>query len=400
MSHFYVSTSDQLDQLLENMRPGGWVGFDTEFISEGRYQSQLCLVQVAYDRGLAIIDPTTVRDLKPFWNLICDGRREVIVHAGRSELEFCYRAVQKLPEWLFDVQVAAGFVGAEYPLGFKALTDKYLGIDVSKGETRTDWLKRPLSPRQLEYALNDVRYLGDLAKILRRKLKAMDRFAWFQRESMQTTHRLQREMEIPKWRGVAKCSSLPPREQAIVRELWFWRDRVAKKTNMISTRVLRDDLIVEIAKLQSSEITRIESIRGLNRPDLARQYGDLKKAIDRALALDRSELPEPAEKQSYPQYAVMVQFLYSAFNMICKKHRLSTQLVGTQLDVRELVAHLYKTLPDGIVPRLTRGWRAQLVGNLLDDLLCGKLCMRLNREHPEEPIEFVLPAASTVESSR
>ena len=389
MSYFHVTTSEQLNHLLEQMRPSAWVGFDTEFISEGRYQSQLCLVQVAYDQGLAIIDPTAVHDLNPFWSLLCDGRREVIVHAGRSELEFCYRAIHKLPEWFFDVQVAAGFVGLDYPIGFRDLVEKTLGIQVSKGETRTDWLKRPLSSRQIEYALNDVRYLFELTRILRKKLKEKGRFVWFHGESMQTTYRLKREMETPKWRGMPKSSTLPPRQQAIVRELWFWRDRVAKKYNHISARILRDDLIVEIAKLESSDLSRIEAIRGLNRPDLTRQYGDMKKAISRALTLDRSELPELAEKQSYPQYTVMVQFLYTAFNMICKKHGFSTQLVGTQLDVRELVAHLYKTLPEGIIPRLARGWRSQLTGNLLEDLINGKLCMRLNREHPEEPIEFV-----------
>jgi len=389
MSYFHVTTPEQLNRLLEHIHPSAWVGFDTEFISEGRYQSQLCLVQIAYDQGLAIIDPTTISDLKPFWNILCDGRREVIVHSGRNELEFCYRAIHKLPEWFFDVQVAAGFVGMEYPLGFRELMEKFLGVRVSKGETRTDWLKRPLSPRQIDYALNDVRYLFELTKILRKKLKEKCRFDWFHGESIQTTYRLQREMEIPRWRNTAKCSTLPPRQQAIVRELWFWRDRVAKKYNQISARILRDDLIVEIAKLESSEIDRIESIRGLSRPDLARQYGDLKKAVDRALVLDRSELPELGERQSYPQYAVMVQFLYTAFNMTCKKNGFSTQLVGTHLDVRELVAHLYKTLPEGIVPRLTRGWRSQLVGMLLEDLVNGKLCMRLNRNDPDEPIEFI-----------
>ena len=389
MSHIHVTTSEQLHHLLEEMRPSPWVGFDTEFISEGRYQSQLCLVQVAYDQGLAIIDPTTLSDLRPFWNLLCDGRREVIVHAGRHELEFCYRAIHKLPEWFFDVQVAAGFIGSEYPLGFRDLVEKFLRIKVSKGETRTDWLKRPLSPLQIEYALNDVRYLFDLTKILRKKLKEKGRFVWYHGESMLTTYRLQQELEVPKWRSVAKSSSLPPRQQAIVRELWYWRDRVAKKHNQIPARILRDDLIVEIARQESSEMSRIESIRGLNRPDLARQSGDLKKAIDRALTLDRSELPELGEKQLYPQYTVMVQFLYTAFNMICKTHGFSTQLVGTQVDVRELVAHLYNTLPEGIIPRLARGWRSQLVGDLLEDLVNGKLGMKLNRNHPEEPIVFI-----------
>ena len=389
MSYFYVATSEQFHSLLEQMCPSAQVGLDTEFISEGRYQSQLCLVQVVWDQGLAIIDPTMVPDLKPFWNLLCDGRREVIVHSGRSELEFCHRAVQKLPECFFDVQVAAGFVGAGYPIGFRDLVEKFLGFKVSKGETRTDWLKRPLSTRQIDYALNDVRYLFDLAEIPRKTLQKKNRVAWFQEESMQTISQLKRDLEIPKWSRTAKCSKLPPRQQAIVRELWFWRDHIAKKHNQISARILRDDLIVEIAKLESSDIARIESIRGLNRPDLMRQYGDIKKTIDNALALGRNELPEPEKKHSYPQYGVMVQFLYTVLNMICEQQGFSTQLAGTRSDIRELVASLYKTLPEGIVPRLACGWRAQLVGKRLEDFVNGKLGMKLNRNHPDEPIEFV-----------
>lgn len=394
MSHFFVSNVEKLLVLLEQLQQSNWIALDTEFISEGRYQPQLCLVQIAHEGGLAIIDPVAVRDISGFWSLLCDGRREVIVHAGRGEMEFCYKSAGNLPEWLFDIQVAAGFVGIDYPIGFRNLVDRLLGIEISKGETRTDWLKRPLSPRQIEYALNDVRYLREMSSILKRNLKTMDRFAWFHEDAFASNYRLRQELDRPKWRTVAKCSTLPPREQAVVRELWYWRDRVAKKTNQISTRILRDDLIVEIAKLQSSDEKRIGSIRGMNRSDLVRQYEDISKAVDRALKMDRGELPEPSKKQSYPQYTVMVQFLYSAFNMICKKNRFSTSLVGTQNDVREYVAYLYGTLPDGMIARLSRGWRSKLVGRFLSDVLHGKVSMRLNREHPEEPIEFLSSESS------
>lgn len=388
-SHLYVATVEKYLILLEQLSRSTWVGLDTEFISEGRYQPQLCLVQIAYEGGLAIIDPTAIHDLSEFWKLLCDGRREVIAHAARGEMEFCYRAIHKLPEWLFDIQIAAGFVGIDYPIGFRNLVDRLLDIEISKGETRTDWLKRPLTNRQIEYALNDVRYLYDMAKILKSRLKEHDRFGWFQEDALASCYRLQQEWEKPKWRTTAKCSSLPPREQAIVRELWFWRDRVAKKTNQISTRVLRDDLIIELAKLNTSEPQRISTIRGMTRPDLVRQYESISRAIARALSLDRSELPEPAEKQSYPQYHVIVQFLYTAFNMICKQNRFSTSLVGTQNDVREYVAFLYGTLPDGMISRLSRGWRSKLVGSFLRDLLEGKISMKLDIESPEEPIVFV-----------
>ncbi|MGL6194224.1 MAG: HRDC domain-containing protein, partial [Thermoguttaceae bacterium] len=292
-------------------------------------------------------------------------------------------------EWLFDVQLAAGFIGIDYPAGFRSLVEKLLGVGLTKTETLTNWLRRPLSERQVEYALNDVRHLASLSSKLKREMKKLNRFAWFHDESIQSCFKLQQDLESQKWRKITKVTSLPLREQAIVRELWYWRDRLAKKTNQISGRVLRDDLLIEIAKLKSSDISRIETIRGLNRSDIVRQYGEIAAAIDRALNLEASELPAPSSRQSYPQYNVMTQFMFTAFNMICKKQRIATSLVGTQTDVREFIAYMYGTLPEGIVPRLTRGWREHIVGDVLKQLFDGKIAMRLNNHIPDEPIEFV-----------
>ncbi|MGL6195078.1 MAG: ribonuclease D, partial [Thermoguttaceae bacterium] len=127
MSYLFVESPQHLALLLEQMRESPWIALDTEFISEGRYESQLCLVQIAYNEGLALIDPLKIPDLSPFWEVLCDGGREVVVHAGRSEMEFCYRAIRRFPEWLFDVQLAAGFIGIDYPAGFRSLVEKLLG---------------------------------------------------------------------------------------------------------------------------------------------------------------------------------------------------------------------------------------------------------------------------------
>ncbi len=390
MSHFFVSNAEQLESLLEQLRRSDWVAFDTEFISEGRYRPQLCLVQVGFENGLALIDPLALQDIVPFWESLCDGRREVIVHAGRSELEFCFRELRRFPERVFDVQLAAGFIGIDYPSGFRVLLEKLLGTDVSKSETRTDWRKRPLSPSQIEYALNDVRYLEPLASLLKTRLEKLGRLEWYREEMTQRNLSLREEFEAPKWRGTAKSSRLSPPQLAILRELWSWRDRLAKQTNRVAGRILRDDLLIELSKLQSADPERIQSIRGMVRGDLARHYDEIAASIRRALSLDPAELPRPFRQHSYPQYTVMVQFLFSVLNMICQKKRLASSLVGTQNDVREFIAHSCGTLPEGIVPRLVRGWRAGVIGEELAGVLNGEIALRLNRDNPDTPIEFVV----------
>ena len=159
MSYLSITTDRELLSFCQDISRADRIAFDTEFVSEDTYRPQLCLVQVAAAGKLAVIDPLSARDLRPFWELLVDPKRETIVHAGREELLFCIAAVGAPPARLFDLQIAAGLVGYEYPAGYGSLMSKLLGVRPQKGETRTDWRRRPLSSQQLDYALDDVRCL-------------------------------------------------------------------------------------------------------------------------------------------------------------------------------------------------------------------------------------------------
>lgn len=387
-----ISTSSELQALVDKLTDAPSIGFDTEFISEGRYTPQLCLVQIAADVSdgavLALIDPLALDTLDPLWNLLCDDRREVIVHAYRSEMEFCHRATGRMPSKLFDVQLAAGFLGIDYPSGFRTLIDRLLKIDVPKAESRTVWNKRPLSSRQVEYALGDVRYLESMAGVLKERLKMRGRLGWYEEEITCHTARLQNDFETPRWRNTPKCSGMPPRELAIVRELWLWRDGLAKKWNVPSGRVLRDDLIVELAKRGTSNPKRISAVRGFQRGDLTRILPDICAAIQKALDLPDEELPPISKRISYPQYPVMTQFLYAALGAICKQENIALNLVAGPGDVRELIAAELGTLPPGTEPRLQHGWRSKLVGLRLRDILQGNTALRLDPRQPDNPLVF------------
>ncbi|HBT76740.1 MAG TPA: hypothetical protein DEB39_07395 [Planctomycetaceae bacterium] len=387
VSYLTIIQPGDLDRLLVEMRRSPWVALDTEFISEGRYEPELCLIQVAMEDRLALIDPLSVGALEPFWETLCDDVGEVIVHACRSEMEFCFRSLGRIPGEFFDVQLAAGFVGIDFPSGFRTLLDRLLRLDLAKAEARTDWRKRPLSRLQIEYALGDVRHLRTMTNKLRRRLKELRRLDWYYEENALIADRLERDFRTPRWRNTPKSANLKPRELAVVRELWMLRDRIAKRNNQVPNRILRDDLIVELARKGSADPKRIASIRGL--PGGTRLFDEIVEAVSRAFELAPTEWPRPSERHSYPQYAVTVQFLFAALGLLCKQEGIALGLVGGPSDVRELVASSFGTLPKGITPRLTRGWRAELVGDLLDDLLHGKTAMRLLREDIEKPLEFI-----------
>ena len=148
--HQHIDSEQQLSEFCKRSANSPYIGFDTEFVSENRYRPQLCVLQIATENEYAIVDTLAVKDISVFWDLLVSGNHVTIAHAAREEFLFCYRDCRKRPSNLFDVQLAAGLIGFEYPAAYGNLVSKMLGHPVDKGETRTDWMKRPLSSRQVE----------------------------------------------------------------------------------------------------------------------------------------------------------------------------------------------------------------------------------------------------------
>ena len=388
MSHLTIVTDEQLRQYCQQLAASPSIAFDTEFISESSYHPLLCLVQVATGDGLALIDATTIEDMTPFWHAIAAEGHETIVHAGRGEIEFCYRAVGRLPANLFDVQLAAGIVGIEFPAGFGTLIQKLLQITPNKAETRTDWRQRPLSERQIEYALDDVRYLAQMRDALHARLTELGRLAWLEQDTADWQEGIEHHLTSERWRRVSGNSGLSRRSLAIVRELWRWREAEAERRNRPVKRVLRDDLIIELAKRRTAELNRIKALRGMDRGDLKRFLPQIAQSIERGLDLPRDELPAVVRREHMPQLSVLGQFLFAALGSICRQVDLAPALVGTPSDVRELVAYRTGAITRKVPPRLARGWRAQVVGHTFDDLLAGKVAIRIEDPTSDHPLVF------------
>ena len=390
MSTPILVSSDDLHQLCQRLRQSESIAFDTEFVSEHTYRQQLCLVQVATPSECVAIDPLAVGDMRPFWDVLVAPGHQTIVHAGREELIFCHEATGAAPAALFDVQLGAGMIGHEYPAGYGNLVLRLLGGTPSKGETRTDWRKRPLTDRQIQYALEDVRHLHALRDKLKSRFEELDRGPWFEQEMRSWQQEVIMARQRERWRRVAGSASLSPRSQAIVRELWKWRDAEAARRDRPMRTILRDDLIVELAKRRSADPKQIRALRGMERGDLQRAVPQLSQAIETALALPDHECPESVHRGSSAQLTMLGQFLSSALSSICRDANVSVGLVGTATDVRDLVAyHLGEREGlDPYPPALTQGWRAEVVGHVLEDLLWGRTSIRICDPTSEQPLRF------------
>jgi ribonuclease D len=385
---FDLVTSDaQLRQLVDRLAGHGHIAFDTEFVSEHTYRSQLCLIQVAAPDTLAVIDTLKVRELEPFWQLLTDPGRTTIVHAGREEMGFILQAIRARPASLFDVQVAAGLVDHDYPAGYASIVRRFLNLPTNKGETRTDWRQRPLAPAQLEYAIDDVRHLEKLWRKLQGKLESTGRSAWMQSEMAIWQDDVEESFVRKRWRRVSGLNGLSRRELAIARELWHWRDSVAESRDMPPKRVLRDDLLAELCKRKSADERQISAIRGMQRSDLRHIIHGISEAIARGLALPDEECPGGERHRAPPpQLAVLGQFLATAVAGVCRQMHIAPALVGTASDMRDLLAHKLGYFDGEREPLLASGWRAEMVGSLVDDLLAGRASLRIGDLTSPDPL--------------
>jgi ribonuclease D len=384
-----ITRQRDLEALCASIDASETVGFDTEFVSEDTFHPELCLVQVVTPNEMAVVDPQAV-DIRPFWQSLADGDRITVLHAGREELSFMLRSVGAPPKRVFDVQLAAGFCSNEFPASYGSVVGKFLGRQPMKGEQRTDWRRRPLTEAQINYALEDVRYLLPLYDRLTQTLARLDRLRWFDAEQDDWIQSIIDAQDRKDWRRVSGIGTLNARVLAIVRELWLWRQEEARRLNQPPKRLLRDDLLVEIAKRKTDQPDQILAIRGLQRGDLRRKARELADCVRRGLEAPLERGDRSGQREPPSQLNLLGQYLTPALTSICRKAEVAASMVGTASDVRELIAYRYGFggADRSETPALLKGWRAELVGNLLDDLLAGKKSIRIADPRDEDPLAF------------
>ncbi len=387
MSHVTVTTAAQLAELCQQLRSAKRIGFDTEFVSEDTFRPELCLIQVATEELMAVVDPQGIEDLTPFWEVLSQGDHITIAHAAREEINFSLHAVGAPPANLFDTQIAAAFCSNEYPAAYSSVVSRFLSRRLAKGEQRTDWRRRPLTDAQVHYALEDVRYLHELHDKIMGKLVKARREAWLAEEMQTFTEEVTAARSRKRWRRVSGIGNLAPRNLAVVRELWEWRQQEAERRDLPPRRILRDDLIVELAKQKVARPEKIKSIRGMQYGQLKKSTDDIAAAVQRGLDASLDDFKRERGKAPPPQLNLLGQFLSPAIASVCRGKHVAASLTGTASDFRDMIAdHLGFGTEDGDPPALRKGWRAELIGNLINDLLDGKKSIRIKNPHSEHPL--------------
>ncbi len=382
----FIETTEQLVRFCDEIRGSATIAFDTEFVSEDCYQPELCLMQVAAGGKLAIIDTLAMKSSLPFWEFLVSGDHQTVVHAAREEFRFCQQYTGQRPSRLVDTQVAAGLIGIEYPAALSTLANKLLGEKIPKGETRTNWRKRPLNKNQLEYAINDVVHLPAIHAAIIKRITKLKRSQWLDEEMDRQQTELENQESGERWRRISGIASFSSKELAIVRELWQWRETEAERRNSPARRVLRDDLLVELAKRGNVNIKRIRSLRGMEHTKFKKYLPEISRVIERGANLPKNRRPERSAALRIPNLGLLGQFLATGLGVICREASLAPSLAGSSQQLRTLAAWKLGLIELSEPPTLVTGWRREVIGDEIDRLLSGKRTIRVRNPADDQPL--------------
>ncbi len=370
-----VERQEQIDEICAECRAEGKFAFDTEFVMEDRYESDVCLIQIATEKSLVLIDPLLGFDITGVWSLVYDDQVETLVHAGQEDLALCVLHTGEVPRRIFDLQIAAGLITNDYPVSLQKLVQTFLHIRLHKSKTLTDWRRRPLTPEQQRYAAEDVAHLLPIHRIIMNYLKRTDRLDWANAEFAKFEElTLYRRAEEDKLQRVKGAGSLKGRELAVLRELLAWREKAAEGLNRPARTVLRDHLLIEIARTGMSSTADLADLRGLNLS--SKNIRGASEVIVEALKLPEDRWPKTIHREvETAQEQVLITLVTALLRAYCLENDIAYGLVGTKKSIRDLIRFHCKNRADG--GELTRGWRGEAVGQLLREVLTGKRTMHV-----------------------
>jgi ribonuclease D len=365
--------------LAERAVAQGRVAIDTEFVSERRYQALLCLAQVAVpDPGAPdgvrtdVVDPLAddPPDPGPLARVLADPDVEVVVHAGRQDIAILRRTWSTDVTTVFDTQLAAGFLGFGNQEGYESLVRKVLDVRLKGSEGFTKWDRRPLTAQQLEYAADDARLLLALGEELERRLRARGRFEWAREECLALEHSTDERDPQRIYERLPRLGRLNERARAVARELVEWRERVARSMDRPAAYVLPDQALIELARRAPRDRQGLEQIRGLPGQTLHRRADRLLEAIARGR--EREAPPAPPEALAREATdAPLVSLAQALVRQRSMEEGVAVELIATQSELAALVSALRRG-EDGDHIRVTKGWRRELVGRELAELVAGR----------------------------
>jgi len=366
-----INENISLRAFCDTLAGSEFISVDTEFLREKTYWPKLCVLQIAGPESAVAIDTLSENiDLSPVFRLLNDKNIVKVFHAGRQDLEIFFHLTGTIPVSIFDTQVAAMVCGFGDSISYEHLVQKLTGSTIDKSSRFTDWSLRPLSSKQIDYAISDVTHLRVIYEKLSLDLKKSGRSDWITEEmeilTLPGTYSLKPKDAYKR----VKSKLTSPRFLAILREIAAWREIKAQQRNVPRNRILRDETLVEIASQKPSNINQLSRIRGLNHNITKNQFG---KEILSAVALGKT-IPDsmcplsPAKKDLPKGMGAISDLLKVLLKFKCEEYQVAAKLLATSSDIDQIAAYGSEA-----PVRALRGWRREIFGDDALKLLSGDM---------------------------
>jgi ribonuclease D len=370
-----VTTTAELAEICARMARHPFVTVDTEFLRETTYYPLLCVAQLASPDEAVVVDALAPGiDLAPFFALMTDEKVVKVFHAARQDIEIVWNMAKAIPHPIFDSQVAAMVLGYGDSISYDQLVQRITGEALDKSHRFTDWTRRPLSDAQVSYALSDVTHLRDVYRKLAADLQKRERASWVEAEmgvlTSPETYRMDPERA---WERL-KSRVRKPRDLAVLIEIAAWREREAQTRDVPRSRVLKDDVVGDVATQAPTSVERLGSLRSLPKGFERSRWGEqIVEAVKRGLARDAKTLPQLERFRPAQNGAATVELLKVLLRMTAERHGVAAKVIATVDELDRIAAD-----DEAGVPAL-KGWRRELFGEKALALKHGKLALAVEK---------------------
>ncbi|MBB4216920.1 ribonuclease D [Rhizobium anhuiense] len=369
-----IETTADLAAACKELAKSDFITIDTEFLRETTFWPELCLIQMASPTTEVLVDPLAKGiDLAPFFELMADPKVLKVFHAARQDIEIIFNRGNLIPHPIFDTQVAAMVCGFGDSVSYDQLVSRIKSVHIDKSSRFTDWSRRPLSDKQLEYALADVTHLRDVYLSLKAELDREGRTSWLSEEMDILEARETYDMHPDDAWQRLKMRLRKPQELAILKYVAAWREREARARNVPRSRVLKDDAIYEIAQQQPKDTEALGRLRTIPKGwERSTSGAAVIEAVNAALALPKADMPHaPRQAQAPEGAAAAVELLKVLLKLISEKHGVAPKVIANSEDLDRIAAEGEKA----DVAALS-GWRRDLFGEPALRLIQGDIALR------------------------
>ncbi|MBP2166945.1 ribonuclease D [Erwinia toletana] len=370
MNYTLITSDEALAEVCQAARQFSALALDTEFVRTRTYYPRLGLIQLYDGERVSLIDPLAISDWTPFEALLSDQQVIKFLHAGSEDLEVFINEFGVMPDPMIDTQILAAFSGRPLSCGFATLVESFTGIALDKSESRTDWMARPLSERQCEYAAADVFYLLPIAQQLVAETEAAGQMAAALSECQLLCQR-RSDILLPEdaWREITNAWQLRPRQLAALRLMAAWRLELAREKDMAVNFVVREENLWKVARFMPGSLGELDHL-GLNGHEIRFHGKTLVSFVAQANALPEEELPEPLSNIiDQPNYKQAFKALKALVQEVSESSGLSPELLASRRQINQLLSWHWRIKPRERLPELLAGWRGELMEKGITQLL-------------------------------